>query len=252
MRFYVAIILAVAIAIESRAATNGGQAAPGGTESIGGRLLDDLPPDAGRPKTSPLPAQNPRDTKAIEDALKSSSPLIGFGVNPNPTAQPLVRVQQGMQHAQSLIAQPGANAKPGAKQLAGPVQQEVLADLDKLIAQLSKQCQCSGGQCQGGQCNQPPKPNPNSQPKPGKPGSALGQGKSSARDSTDRLDRTTTKPVDKGQVDEMVKALWGNLPERSREQMLQSFSDEFLPKYELEIEQYYRRLSEEQTNSTPK
>ena len=44
----------------------------------------------------------------------------------------------------------------------------------------------------------------------------------------------------------MVKALWGHLPERSREQMLQSFSDEFLPKYELEIEQYYRRLSEEQ------
>ncbi len=47
-------------------------------------------------------------------------------------------------------------------------------------------------------------------------------------------------------LNEMVKALWGQLPERSREQMLQSFSDEFLPKYELEIEQYYRRLSEEQ------
>ena len=47
----------------------------------------------------------------------------------------------------------------------------------------------------------------------------------------------------------MVKALWGHLPERSREQMLQSFSDEFLPKYELEIEQYYRRLSEEQGES---
>jgi hypothetical protein len=39
--------------------------------------------------------------------------------------------------------------------------------------------------------------------------------------------------------------LWGHLPERQREQMLQSFSDEFLPKYELEIEQYYRRLSED-------
>ena len=48
----------------------------------------------------------------------------------------------------------------------------------------------------------------------------------------------------------MVKDLWGHLPERSREQMLQSFSDEFLPKYELEIEQYYRRLSEEQGESS--
>ena len=30
--------------------------------------------------------------------------------------------------------------------------------------------------------------------------------------------------------------------------MMQSFSDEFLPKYELEIEQYYQRLSEEDGN----
>ena len=50
----------------------------------------------------------------------------------------------------------------------------------------------------------------------------------------------------------MVKALWGNLPERDRQQMVQSFSDEFLPKYELEIEQYYRRLSEEQGDSQTK
>ena len=49
----------------------------------------------------------------------------------------------------------------------------------------------------------------------------------------------------------MVKALWGQLPERSREQMLQSFSNELLPKYELEIEQYYRRWSEEQSQEAP-
>ena len=34
-------------------------------------------------------------------------------------------------------------------------------------------------------------------------------------------------------------------PERVREQMLQSHDDEFLPKYELEIEQYFRRLAED-------
>ena len=94
-------------------------------------------------------------------------------------------------------------------------------------------------------CGQPPKPGQN--PKPGKPGAA---GRTAARDSTDRLDSSSAKPVDKGEVNEMVKALWGHLPERSREQMLQSFSDEFLPKYELEIEQYYRRLSEEQASES--
>jgi hypothetical protein len=78
----------------------------------------------------------------------------------------------------------------------------------------------------------------------------MASGRSAARDSTDRLDRTTAKPVDKAAVDEMVKAVWGQLPERTRQQMLQSFSDEFLPKYETEIEQYYRRLSEEQATQT--
>ena len=45
-----------------------------------------------------------------------------------------------------------------------------------------------------------------------------------------------------------MKELWGHLPERSREQLLQSFSEEFLPKYEREIQQYYQRLSEDQDN----
>ena len=85
--------------------------------------------------------------------------------------------------------------------------------------------------------------------KRGKPDNAAGRGRTAARDSTDRLDRSSAKPVDKGEVNEMVKALWGHLPERNRDQKLQSFSDEFLPKYELEIEQYYRRLSEEQGES---
>ncbi len=153
-----------------------------------------------------------------------------------------------MQQAQSLLTQPSAGGKVAAK-LASPVQHEILSDLDKLIAELSKQCQCCNSQCQGGPGDQPPKPGRNS--KPGKL-AAAGSGRTAARDSTDRLDSSSAKPVDKGEVNEMVKALWGHLPERSREQMLQSFSDEFLPKYELEIEQYYRRLSEEQNESQAK
>jgi hypothetical protein len=151
-----------------------------------------------------------------------------------------------MQSAEVLLAQPAIDSKTGTVRLAGTVQQKVLSDLDQLIAQLSKQCQCSGGQCNGDKpCDKPGQ-------KPGKPGSAKGTGRSAAKDSTDRLDRTTAKAVDKSEVNAMAKALWGQLPERSREQMQQSFSDEFLPKYELEIEQYYRRLSEEQNENLPK
>jgi hypothetical protein len=241
MRLYLAIFIAVMLAIEARAATS--EKAPrSGVESLGERLLDDLSPDAAPPATLPQPAQKTETTKEIEDSLKASTPLRGFGAGANPAAQSLARVQSSMQQAQSLLAQPGDVGKQASGQLASPVQHEILTDLDKLIADLSKQCQSCNGKC-----NQPPKPGQN--PKPGKSGSAAGSGRTAARDSTDRLDRSSAKPVEKGEVNEMVKAIWGHLPERTREQMLQSFSDEFLPKYELEIEQYYRRLSEEQSES---
>jgi hypothetical protein len=216
-------------------------------ESLGGRLLDDLAPEGVQPIAPAAPKQDPRTTRAIEDSLKASTPLHGFGAGTNPAAQSLARVRSSMQQAQSLLA--GSADKADAAKLAAPVQKQVISDLDKLIAELSKQCQCCNGQCQGGQCDQP---KPGQNPKPGKSGSASGSGRTAARDSTDRLDKSTAKPVDKGEVNEMVKALWGNLPERDRQQMLQSFSDEFLPKYELEIEQYYRHLSEEQGESPSK
>ena len=42
-----------------------------------------------------------------------------------------------------------------------------------------------------------------------------------------------------------MKRLWGGLPERARLQMLQGPVEEFPPKYEEQIEQYFRRLAEE-------
>ncbi len=42
-----------------------------------------------------------------------------------------------------------------------------------------------------------------------------------------------------------MKRLWGGLPERARQQMLQAPVEEFPPKYEEQIEQYFRRLAEE-------
>lgn len=247
MRNVCALLIVVAIATSVPAATTEPSAKARGVsaagESVGGRLLDDLPQDNTSPAVIPHPLPIPKNTREIEDSLKAGTPLVGFGAGANPISQPLVSVQRKMQHAQALLAKQRVDARPDSSQLATPVQQEVLAELDRLAAELSKKCN-GNGQCQGGQC-QNPKPGQSSQCKPGKPGAAIGKGKTAARDSTDRLDRSSAQPVDKGQVDEMVKAVWGQLPERSREQMMQFYSNEFLPKYELEIEQYYRRLSEE-------
>ncbi|HVT26713.1 MAG TPA: hypothetical protein VHE81_01730 [Lacipirellulaceae bacterium] len=248
MRFCLAIILEVVVAVAALGATSN-QPTSNGAESLGDQLLNDLAPDAGEPTAPPQPVQRPKSMSEIEASLKASTPFHSFGAGANPTKQTLLQVQHSMQQAGLLLARPSSNEQSNSARLAAPVQQKVLSDLDKLIAELSKQCRCKGGQCQGGQCNKPcDKPGT----KPGKSGVAMGSGRTAARDSTDRLDRTSAQPVDKGQIDETVKSLWGNLPARSREQMLQSYSDEFLPKYEIEIEQYYRRLSEEQANSQPR
>ena len=221
-----------------------------GIESLGGQLLDDLTPNVAPPPTAPrIEDLNRKRSTPDNSGLPTEPRFDDLGEDIGQPSGPLslVRVRQGMQQAEELLGHPAADAGSRAVEQAGAVQQEVVSQLDKLIAELSKQCQ--GGQCKPG--DQPPKPSQRSQSKPGKSGKAAGSGSTAARDSTDRLDRSTAQPVEKGDIDALVKELWGHLPERSREQMLQSFSDEFLPKYELEIEQYYRRLSEEQDGYQP-
>jgi hypothetical protein len=236
MRNYLAAAVAIIFSFPLQAATTPSTDA-GGNESLGGKLLDDLAPGATEKSGTAKQPQSPRD----ETLVPRTPPRV-----PATSAAPLARIQQGMQNAQALLAEPAVDKQSSTIKLAGPVQQDVVSQLDKLIAELSKQCQ---GQCQGGQSDKPPDPNQNGKPKPGKSGTAAGSGKAPARDSSDRLDRASAQPVDKGDVNELVKELWGHLPERAREQMLQSFSDEFLPKYEQEIQQYYRRLSEEQSDN---
>jgi len=43
--------------------------------------------------------------------------------------------------------------------------------------------------------------------------------------------------------------VWGQLPAKAREQMMQSPPEKFLPKYELLTEKYFKRLAEEQKES---
>jgi hypothetical protein len=209
---------------------------PDGSESLGSKLLDDLP---SRPTHLPPSAVHKPST---ETNLPVTAPPT---TQPAAASSPLGRIQQHMQNASALLAQPVTQSQPGSLKLAGSAQHEVISDLDKLIAELSKQCQC-----QGGQSNKPPNPTKPGTPKPGsKPSMAAGRGNAPAHESSDRLDRDTAKQPEKGDVNDLVKVLWGHLPERDREQLLQSFSEEFLPKYEREIQQYYQRLSDEKNTA---
>jgi hypothetical protein len=209
--------------------------ADAGSESIGGQLLEDLKPVGAMPNSA-NGAAGAQPGVEIDPRLRFRPPVkfddLGEDVGALDGPLPLVRARQGMQQAGAMLAEQGELASVQA------TQRQVVSQLDELINQLCKQCQ--GGNCPPGQ--QPKtgqmKAGGQASPKPGTP--SVGQNNPAAeppRPAADAADATAR--------DEMVKRLWGHLPERTRDQMRQSFSNEFLPKYELELEKYYRRLGEE-------
>ena len=44
---------------------------------------------------------------------------------------------------------------------------------------------------------------------------------------------------------DLMRRIWGQLPDKVRDEMQAPMSEKFLPKYERLIEEYYKRLAEE-------
>ena len=213
-----------------------------GSESLGNQLLDDLPVAVPQPPNKQPGEKLDTVTNEQPAAPMSRTDEGGDDIGGRSGPLPLARVRDTMRRAETLLSNSPVAVNAAQLQQAGEAQRQVVAQLDELIAELSKQCQGGQGQPNG---NASPQPSQGSKAKPDRAGSGQRPGQSPARDSSDQLNRSHAKSHETVEVDEVVKRLWGHLPERSRDQVLQSFSDEFLPKYELEIEQYYRQLSEE-------
>jgi gas vesicle protein len=176
-----------------------------------------------------LASVSPRSTAAQSTAAAPDPSIDGEDIGAEQgrrSSNALKQVQQRMKDAESMLAARDASGKVSA------TQQEVVDELDAMIAQLQEQCE----KC-GGQCNKPTRPS-NKPAKPsakkgGKPEEAAGVAKTQAGG-----------PVDRKAVSNLVKDIWGRLPERQREELLQPLSEEFLPKYATEIEEYFRVLAE--------
>lgn len=202
-------------------------------------LLDDLP----EPESAPNP----------ERPSANGGEDLGAGAD-----NPLTRIEQGMATAEQLIAGPLV-AERGGSAKTSRVQQQVISELDELIKQAEQQCQqcqsasssSSSSQSKGRQQSQ------RSQPKPGdakqaSAGTAEPSGKPSGKTGKQQGNQSVARLQSAGSAaaagrppQELMKEVWGRLPQRLREQMLESSSDEFLPQYREEIEQYFRRLAEQ-------
>lgn len=134
-------------------------------------------------------------------------------------------VVENMQTAQELLQQGEETSQ------AVSAQDQALTGLDAMIAELSRR----KSQCSGSKASKSSKPG--NKPSKGKAGKS--PAKAGSPETTPNPDFSTEQAI----AGELLKDLWGELPERQRDQILQPLSEEFLPKYAAEIEAYFRAMA---------
>jgi len=132
---------------------------------------------------------------------------------------------------------------------AGPatqaLQRRILTELEELLRQSGSGRGPTGSQ----QAQKAAQQGPSPAGKAPKPGDAASQTKPGAKPSGSGIAPNTEEAgaqgTGPGGRSAMVRQVWGDLPQHQREQMLQlQPPEEFLPKYELLIEEYFKRLAE--------
>lgn len=221
-----------------------------GVGNLGDSLLDDdwakaLSPaqEDDHPGAGWLPTGEQLDQLLREGAEEATGEDLG--------ESPLASVVDGMRRAERLI---GDDGKPATQ-----AQREVVTQLDRLIAQMEKQCQ--GGACnKSGSQENKRQASKRSQPKEGE-GDKPSESQQASNQPSKKATQANTSgataiggapPTGVNQTpDELIKQAWGHLPERMREQMLQGSGGEFLPEYRDELQQYFRRLAERSSREAP-
>lgn len=185
-------------------------------------LFEGLPP-AEKVEAKAVPAKQP----AIEDLPPGEDIELGGAQDP------FGRIATKMQRSQqALIA---GNSQEPTQEL----QKEILFDLDALLKTMEKKCK-------GGQCNKPGSGS--------KSASSSAGAKPSSKPATDSSPRVgdpgkTAGADDKSAAEAALREVWGHLPPKLREAMENVKADEFLPKYDRLIEEFYRRLAEQPARS---
>ncbi len=182
-------------------------------------LLKDLPAaktPQGKKGLSP-------DDQRLQDDLKAGEDL---GAAPE---NPLAEIGRQMRAVEKRIAQRDTSDQTQSDQ------GKIVDALEQLIEQAKKQG-ARGNNSASGRGT-------------GKAGVGDGQAQPGApQESTDRVGKPQTDTPQTADVRNLLQRIWGHLPEKMRDEMQNAVSDQFLPKYEKLIEEYYQRLAEERSS----
>jgi hypothetical protein len=140
---------------------------------------------------------------------------------------PLSKISEQMRVVQGRLSKRDTSPETQA------IQKQILDDLAALLKERRNQ-QASAGET--------------GRPAPGVAQAGAGAGEptsSTTPDAASRPGRGPQEPEQHTDVKALISRVWGHLPETVRGQMQAPFSEQFLPKYERLIEDYYRRLAED-------
>ncbi|MFM1821996.1 MAG: hypothetical protein RI967_262, partial [Planctomycetota bacterium] len=159
----------------------------------------------------------------------------------------VVRAMDGMREAAKRLGQ-DRDAGLGTQR----IQQDIVATLDRLLAEAQRQQQSSKGSSRSRSRQQQQSPGDEPSERNGQSGSSNAQSDASASGASTQPgtdESTGQRPADEsvvtgGDLDES-RVEWGRLPERVRELILQGRRDRVSTLYERITREYYRRLAEE-------
>jgi len=212
--------------------------------SLDDELLKDLGPDAlpGENDAKQSSAKRAKDAEADpldRELLKGLSD--GEDVDSPGEQNPLARLNKEMREVEALMAR--RRSGDDTRRL----QAQIISELEQLIRQ-AQQPSNSGSSSSAGKSGKGAQQTASRRkvPQPGKrPGEGATAGDAAARQSSKRTRDETAQKPDMANMRDLLKGVWGQLPERQREQMLQSYEEQFLPKYEQMIADYFRSIAEE-------
>ncbi len=200
------------------------------SKSLDDQLLDDLKPVPAKTKAPDKNTDKPKTdkpTNKLDDALRRD--LEGEDIGQEKKEEhPLKKLGREMREVQQRIG--AQDTAEGTQQM----QKAIAAELAQLIEQAQKKPQ--GGKSAGN--NQPGNGSAQAGAESGSANSKPGQ------QSTQRLDKGEQTQTQMNEVKDALRRIWGHLPEKEREEMIGALGEQFLPKYERLIEDFYKRLAE--------
>ncbi|UUO08069.1 hypothetical protein M4951_07060 [Blastopirellula sp. J2-11] len=219
-------------------------------------IPDALPPKSGDPAiTGEKDTTRPTEGGSVPDVVgQPDGEDLGLGPE-----NPLVNIGRQMQTVQDRIGQGQAEDNTLA------LQRSIIEQLNDLIDQANQQQQQQQSQQQNQQQQQQQNQqqqqsqqqgqqqpqNGGSQPQPqeGEGEEQMSQQQrenEQANDSSDQVQDREYQLLPLEARGALIKEVWGQLPERVRQQLQNASVEKFLPKYERLTEEYFRRLAEQE------